>query len=59
MTKRVLGFLSAVMLFFASAGYSLEIFYPADHSFVTKSNYLIIKGGENLDLDGFVIELND
>ena len=59
MTTRIRNILFAIMLCFASKGYPLEIIYPADHTYVTKSNYLIIKGGENHPLDGLIIELNE
>jgi len=40
----------------AAAG--LEIVYPADKTVVTKSNYLIIKGGDKPQLEAMVITIN-
>ena len=37
---------------------ALEIIYPADGTYFVKSNYLVIKGGQNPPLDGLVVELN-
>ena len=37
---------------------ALEILYPADGSYVNKSNYLLIKGGTDPQMDGMSIEIN-
>ena len=37
---------------------ALEIVYPADGAAVTRSNYLVIKGGDSPPLDGMSIEIN-
>lgn len=42
----------------ASRVMALEILYPADGSYVVKSNYLVIKGGGDPLLDGMVIEID-
>lgn len=39
-------------------GYALEIVYPADGTYVTRSNYLIVKAGEAPAIDGLTIEIN-
>jgi predicted CXXCH cytochrome family protein len=38
--------------------WSLEIIYPQDGTYVTKSNYLIITGGSDPLLDGMMIEID-
>jgi predicted CXXCH cytochrome family protein len=41
-----------------SKTWALEINYPQDGTYVTKSNYLIVQGGEETLLDGMMIEIN-
>ena len=38
--------------------FSLEFIYPADKTFVVRSNYLIVKGGAESVLDGVMVEVN-
>ncbi len=45
-----------VALFSTAAAWSLEVLYPADKTYVSRSNYLIIKGGEKPQLEGIAIE---
>jgi predicted CXXCH cytochrome family protein len=48
-----------ILLSGASAkAWSLEILYPQDGTYVTKSNYLIVRGGGDPLLDGVMIEID-
>ncbi|BCR03931.1 c-type cytochrome [Desulfuromonas versatilis] len=51
----VLGALAFLLA--AGPGWSLEIIYPPDKTVVSRTNYLIIRGGDNPQLDGVSIEL--
>ena len=46
-----------VMAGFGGAN-ALEILYPADGTYVDKSNYLVLKGGTDPQLSGMSIEIN-
>jgi predicted CXXCH cytochrome family protein len=50
-------FLSLGLLLQAGNALSLEIVYPADKTSVTRSDFLIIKGGSTPPLEGMTIEL--
>jgi predicted CXXCH cytochrome family protein len=50
-------FLSVSLLLQAGGALSLEIVYPADKTSVTRSDFLIIKGGSTPPLEGMTIEL--
>lgn len=40
----------------APPGWALEIVYPADGSSITRSDFLIVKGGKTPELEGLVVE---
>ena len=50
--------LSLLLTALPSAGWGLEILYPPDKAVVTRSDYLIVRGGEQA-LDGIVVEIKD
>ena len=56
MMKRLMVLL--FMLLLASPVMALDIFYPADGTYVVKSRYLVIKGGTDPLLEGISIEIN-
>ncbi len=49
----------ALILGSVANGLALEILYPQDGTYVTKSNYLIIEGGQDPFLDGISVEINN
>ena len=42
----------------SAKAWAVEILYPQDGTYVTKSNYLIVRGGGDPLLDGVMIEIN-
>ena len=50
--------LLSLLLALPSAGWGLEIIYPPDKAVITRSDYLIVRGGEQA-LDGIVVEIKD
>jgi predicted CXXCH cytochrome family protein len=53
----VVGLLFALLA--NSKALALQLIYPLDGNYVTKSNYLIVKGGSEPELTGLTIEIND
>ena len=53
----VAGLSAFLALFWCGNAGALQIMYPLDGSYVTKSNYLIIKGGTDPALSGMSIEI--
>ena len=53
----VVGLLFALLA--DSEALALQLIYPLDGNYVTKSNYLIVKGGSEPELTGLTIEIND
>jgi len=53
----VVGLLLALLA--DSEALALQLIYPLDGNYVTKSNYLIVKGGSEPELTGLTIEIND
>lgn len=51
-------FLAILMVCICGRSYALQLLHPLDGTYVTKSNYLIIKGGDDPALDGLSIEIN-
>ncbi len=47
-----------VALICCGNAYALQLIYPLDGTYVTKSNYLIVKGGTDPLLSGLTIEIN-
>ncbi len=58
MHRTILVALSAMVIFFQGAGLAsaLEIVYPAHKTYFTRSNYLIVKGGDSPTLEAITIE---
>jgi len=52
------GLLVFIALFLCGNAYALQLIYPLDGTYVTKSNYLIVKGGADPYLSGMSIEIN-
>lgn len=50
--------LSLLGLFLCGNASALQLLYPLDGTYVTKSNYLVIKGGTDPYLSGFTVEIN-
>ncbi len=53
MTKRIL--LLFILFLSVSPAFALDIFYPADGTYVTRSDYLIVRAGA--DIDGLTLEI--
>ncbi len=49
--------LTAALIFSGSAAQAVEIFYPADKTYVTRSDYLIVQGGSS-DVTAMTIAIN-
>lgn len=49
---------ASFVLVYVSDVFALQIIYPEDNTYVTKSNYLIIKGGVDPFLDGMSVDIN-
>lgn len=52
------GLFALFAILLCSNGYALQLLYPLDGTYVTKSNYLIVKGGTDPLLTGVSIEIN-
>lgn len=50
--------LSGLLLFSLGSALALEIFYPADGTYITRSNFVVIKAGKTPAIDGMIVELN-
>lgn len=48
----------AIFLFFQTPVLAIDIVYPADKTVVSRSDFLIIKGGDNPPLEELVIDVN-
>ena len=53
-----MGLLLLLSLFFCDSAIALQIIYPLDGTYVTKSKYLIVKGGTDPMLSGISIDIN-
>lgn len=52
------GWALLLVLVLSGAANALQIIYPLDGTYVTRSNYLIIKGGTDPELSGMAVEIN-
>lgn len=51
-------FLIAILCSFVPVALAVQIIYPGDKSIVVRSNYIILKGGNQPPLDAIIIEIN-